>query len=167
MGTTFFVLLIISIIGLSNGLFQGHIRSAVRPSRIKNPPPRDDPPKEWRWDQVNGMNYLTVTRNQHIPQCKINSYTYIIFGFVSILKLHPTCTCILTYYFIFLDCGSCWAHAATSALSDRIKIMRNASWPDFNISPQVLISCEMKDQGCKLNRQFRKISFLNYLPYFL
>lgn len=45
-------------------------------------------------------------------------------------------------------CGSCWAHAATSALSDRIKIARNAAWPDVNISPQVLISCEMKDQGC-------------------
>ena len=40
-----------------------------------------------------------------------------------------------------------WAHAATSALSDRIKIMRNASWPDFNISPQVLISCG-PDDGC-------------------
>ena len=39
-------------------------------------------------------------------------------------------------------CGSCWAHAATSALSDRIKIARKAAWPDINISPQVLISCE-------------------------
>lgn len=45
-------------------------------------------------------------------------------------------------------CGSCWAHAATSALSDRIKIARNAAWPDVNIAPQVLISCEMKDDGC-------------------
>ena len=45
-------------------------------------------------------------------------------------------------------CGSCWAHATTSALSDRIKIMRKAQWPDINISPQQLISCEMKDDGC-------------------
>ena len=40
-------------------------------------------------------------------------------------------------------CGSCWAHASTSALSDRIKIARKAAWPDINISPPVLISCEM------------------------
>ena len=45
-------------------------------------------------------------------------------------------------------CGSCWAHAATSALSDRIKIARKAAWPDVNISPQVIISCETTDQGC-------------------
>jgi cathepsin X len=38
-------------------------------------------------------------------------------------------------------CGACWAHAATSAMSDRIKIARNAAWPDINISPQVLLSC--------------------------
>ena len=45
-------------------------------------------------------------------------------------------------------CGSCWAHAATSAISDRIKIARDAAWPDINISPQVIISCEMTDDGC-------------------
>jgi cathepsin X len=45
-------------------------------------------------------------------------------------------------------CGSCWAHAATSALSDRIKIARKAAWPEINISPQVIISCEQKDDGC-------------------
>ena len=45
-------------------------------------------------------------------------------------------------------CGSCWAHAATSALSDRIKIARQAAWPDINISPQVIISCETTDLGC-------------------
>lgn len=45
-------------------------------------------------------------------------------------------------------CGSCWAHAATSAISDRIKIARNAQWPDINISPQVVISCSTNDSGC-------------------
>jgi len=32
-------------------------------------------------------------------------------------------------------------------LSDRIKIARNAAWPDINIAPQVLISCS-GDDGC-------------------
>lgn len=40
-------------------------------------------------------------------------------------------------------CASGWAFASTSALSDRIKIMRKAQWPDINIAPQVLISCDM------------------------
>ena len=65
-------------------------------------------PKEWFWNDVDGVNYLTNIRNQHVP-----SY-----------------------------CGSCWAHAATSSLSDRIKIARKAAWPDVNIAPQVIISCE-------------------------
>ena len=48
-----------------------------------------------------------------------------------------------------LYCGSCWAHAATSVLSDRIKIARNAAWPDINIAPQVLVSCTGEEEnGC-------------------
>lgn len=33
-------------------------------------------------------------------------------------------------------------------MSDRIKIKRKAAWPDINIAPQVLISCESPDNGC-------------------
>lgn len=58
-------------------------------------------PDDFHWGNVNGVNYLTNMRNQHVP----------------------------TY------CGSCWAHATTSSLSDRIKIARNAQWPDINLSP--------------------------------
>ena len=71
-------------------------------------------PSEWLWSNINGVNYLTNIKNQHVPQY----------------------------------CGSCWAQAATSALSDRIKIKRDAAWPDINISPQVVISCSMNDDGC-------------------
>ena len=45
-------------------------------------------------------------------------------------------------------CGSCWAQAAASSLSDRIKIARRGAWPEINIAPQVLISCEIPDDGC-------------------
>ena len=32
-------------------------------------------------------------------------------------------------------CGSCWAQSSTAAISDRIKIMRNATFPDINLAP--------------------------------
>ncbi len=56
---------------------------------------------------MNGLNYLTMTRNQHIPQY----------------------------------CGACWAFGTTSALSDRLNIIRNLTWPEINLSPQVLLNC--------------------------
>ena len=70
----------------------------------------DELPKNYWWGNVNGTNYLTLQRNQHIPQY----------------------------------CGSCWAFAVTSSLSDRIKILRKATWPDINLAPQVLLSCDMR-----------------------
>ena len=76
--------------------------------------PTVDLPAQWIWNDVNGTNYLTNIRNQHVPQY----------------------------------CGSCWAHAATSSFSDRIKIARNAAWPDINIAPQILIDCEHDSLGC-------------------
>jgi len=39
-------------------------------------------------------------------------------------------------------CGSCWAHGSISALSDRIKIMRKAQFPDIQLSIQFLLNCQ-------------------------
>jgi len=58
-------------------------------------------------------------------------------------------------------CGSCWAHAATSAFSDRIKIQRKAAWPDINVSPQVLISCETPDQGCHGGEAYNAFAWMH------
>jgi len=76
--------------------------------------PVADIPDTFVWNDVNGKNFLTNVKQQHMPEY----------------------------------CGSCWAQATTSAMSDRIKIMRNGAWPDINISPQVLISCQTPDDGC-------------------
>ena len=40
-------------------------------------------------------------------------------------------------------CGSCWAVAAISALSDRINIMRGNVWPDMALSSQFILNCQM------------------------
>ena len=39
-------------------------------------------------------------------------------------------------------CGSCWAEAVTSALSDRLSLLNKGAWPPINLSPQVLINCK-------------------------
>ena len=101
------------------------------PTVVKEPLQEVDLPENWTWSNVNGTNYLTNLRNQHLP-----SY-----------------------------CGSCWAHAAASALSDRIKIARNAAWPDINLAPQVLISCESPDLGCHGGEPVNAYSYIynNYI----
>jgi cathepsin X len=94
---------------------------------IKKPlVPVNDMPDQWIWNDIDGVNYLTNLRNQHVPQY----------------------------------CGSCWAHAATSALSDRIKIARKAAWPDINVAPQVLISCS-GDDGCHGGEAYNAFEWLN------
>eukprot|EP01043_Picozoa_sp_COSAG02_P063126 COSAG02_NODE_8872_length_2415_cov_22.702504_2_plen_106_part_00 len=44
--------------------------------------------------------------------------------------------------------GSCWAHGSTSALADRINILRGDGSSRLNLAPQVMINCIKGDLGC-------------------
>jgi len=44
-------------------------------------------------------------------------------------------------------CGSCWAHGAMSSLADRIKILRNGKWPDYNLAIQYILNCGTSEAG--------------------
>ena len=53
---------------------QGHkprVPGKPRPFHVENALPplaKENLPDEWLWNNVSGVNYLTVMRNQHIPQ---------------------------------------------------------------------------------------------------
>ena len=63
---------------------------------------------------MDGVNYLSLARNQHIPQY----------------------------------CGSCWAHAATSSITDRLKYMTKNVWPEHDLAIQTILYCLETDNGC-------------------
>ncbi|CAJ1906419.1 unnamed protein product [Cylindrotheca closterium] len=66
-------------------------------------------------------------------------------------------------------CGSCWAHSSMSSLADRIKIARNATGADINLSVQFLLNCGSKSRlSCHGGSAIRAYEFIydsGYVPY--
>lgn len=108
-GTT--VLLLLSLLSLLL-VVQGCYVAQEYSEHVVSPQPHSylslsDIPSSWDWRNVSGVNYASISRNQHIPQY----------------------------------CGACWAHGSTSALNDRIAILRKNAWPEITLAPQYLVNC--------------------------
>jgi cathepsin B len=56
------------------------------------------------------------------------------------------------------NCGSCWAFCAVTALGDRFCIDSGMNNPE--LSPQVLVSCDSKNHGCKGGSTYYAYQFL-------
>jgi cathepsin X len=68
-------------------------------------------------------------------------------------------------------CGSCWAHASLSSLADRIKIARNATGTEINLSIQYVLNCGGAEEvgscsGGSMMKLFRFIKETSgFVPY--
>jgi len=71
-----------------------------------------DIPASLDWRNFSNVDYTSVLKNQHIGGYPVKY------------------------------CGSCWAHGPTSSLSDRLRILRKAAFPDIDLSPQLLVNCD-------------------------
>ena len=58
------------------------------------------------------------------------------------------CTRLLNQH-IPVYCGSCWAHAAVSSVSDRMMIAQKTPGPPINLSVQVVLNCATRAGSCE------------------
>lgn len=106
-----------------------------------------DLPASWDWRNIEGKNYVSTTRNQHIPQycgsCWAMGATSALAGDVSRMSAGgggEVTDCRLD------DCRnlstlSSHQQLLSSTLPDRINIKRKGAWPSAYLSVQNVIDC--------------------------
>ena len=161
-------LLLVAAAGAAAARRSEVVRSANVKYVIKSPQPHTylseaDLPTEWDWRNVSGRNLVTVSLNQHIPQYCGESRSRR--GRLAAARLtaaprrpaappsaHATNRRLLLPSSDapsepLLAAGSCWAHGSTSSVADRIKILRDAAWPDVMLSIQAILNCGTHEAG--------------------
>ncbi|EDQ87680.1 uncharacterized protein MONBRDRAFT_9815 [Monosiga brevicollis MX1] len=89
-------------------------------------------PSSYDWCNMNGTNYCSALL---IIVSALFSCSLLLVVFE-----HPSPRTTRNQH-IPTYCGSCWAHGATSAMADRMNIMRKAQWPSAYLSVQHVIAC--------------------------
>jgi cathepsin X len=94
-------------------------------------------PQMFSWSNVNGTNFMTTIRNQHIP------------GEPTLAPARVTARSYTESFLVY--CGSCWAMGSSSALSDRLNIMQSKAGGVLSenmLSVQAILSCGNDETGC-------------------
>ena len=107
---------------------------------------------DWRTHETTLQTSLvTITRNQHVPNCKWCCPRPLLIQ----PRANPSTVCCLSWLLTLprpptrnTDCGACWAFATTSTLADRYRIMTKGTFPQSDLSMQVLLNCDTDDNGC-------------------
>ena len=97
------------------------LRSAPREWELESFSP-ESLPAAFDWRNVNGVNYCSPTRNQHIP---VYCGSCWVFGTTG-------------------NAASDWIVLFSGALNDRFNIARKNKWPMTMVSPQEIIDCNGK-----------------------
>jgi len=101
-----------------------------------------DLPDNFDWRNVNGTNFLTESRNQHIP-----TVSDCVLWCCGVVVCGARGMCL---HYVFLPapmqyCGSCWAFGTLSSLNDRLKIANKGAYPEVILAPQVLYATTHND----------------------
>ena len=136
-----------AVLGRNHGLIRNwKVRNSAQGQHITEPLPHEylspnDVPDSWDWGNVNGVNYLSPIRNQHIPQycgsCWCVSNTLFFPSFCALLRGERDLRGRLIFEFACLSLQ----FGSTSALADRINIARKAQGPSAYLSTQHVIDC--------------------------